>query len=130
MSTARAEGCDGAFWQIITTETKEERYSEVATTIYRFEGKDDKKIKPNEDHGFYKYHVLMIQEEPKHAEAFSAYIGDVEYFINNQAKSGRVGLLVKKGAIPKRAVKKMFNLVLNNMKFSKKSIKSILIEVN
>ena len=127
MSTATAEGCDGAFWQIITTETKEEVRSEVATTIYRF---DKSKIKPSEDHGFYKYDVLMIQDELKEAEVFSAYIGDVDFFINNQAKSGRVGLLVKKGAIPKRTVKKMFNLILNNMEFSKKNIKSILTGVN
>jgi hypothetical protein len=126
-ATATAEGCDGAFWKIITTETKEEVRSEVATTIYRF---DKSKIKPSEDHGFYKYDVLMIQDETKKAEVFSAYIGDVDFFINNQAKSGRVGLLVKKGAIPKRTVKKMFNLILNNMEFSKKSIKSILTEVH
>ena len=129
MSTATADGCDGAFWQIITTKTEKEILSEVATTIYRFE-KGATKIKPNDDHGFYKYDVLMIQDETKRAEAFSAYIGDVEFFINNQAKSGRVGLLVKKGVIPKRTVKKMFTLILNNMDFSKKSIKSILTEVN
>lgn len=129
MSTAAttADGCDGAFWQIIKTETKEEIRSEVATTIYRF---DKSKIKPSEHHGFYKYYILMIQEEPKEADVFSAYLGDVDYFINNQAKSGRVGLLVKKGAIPKRTVKKMFNLILNNMEFSKKNIKSILTKVN
>lgn len=127
MSTARAEGCDGAFWQIIKTQTNEHVVSEVLTTIYRYE--KDKKIKPSEDHGFYKYDVLMIQEEPKGAEVLSAYIGDVDYFINNQASSGRVGLLVKQGVVPKRAVKKMFNLILHNLDFSKKNINTILTQV-
>lgn len=128
MSTARAEGCDGAFWQLIHTVSEECVKSEVATTIYNFE---KKKVKPDENHGFFKYDVLMIQDNPdiKEAEVFSAYIGDVDYFINNQAKSGRVGLLVKTGSIPKRSVKKMFTLVLNNMNFPAKNIKSILTEV-
>lgn len=128
MSTARAEGCDGAFWQLIHTVSEKSVKSEVATTIYNFE---KKKIKPNEDHGFYKYDVLMVQDnsEIKDAEFFSAYIGDVDYFINNQAKSGRVGVLVKKGSVPKRAVKKMFTLVLNNMEFPASTIKSIVSQV-
>lgn len=127
MSTATADGCDGAFWHIIQTETNKEVISEVLTTIYRYE--EDKKIKPSEDHGFYKYDVLMIQEETKKAEVLSAYIGDVNFFINNQASNGIVGLLVKSGVIPKRTIKKMFNSVLHNLNFSQKNIKSILTQV-
>ena len=126
MSTT-AEGCDGAFWQIIQTKTKEYIASEVSTTIYRFD--NDKNVKPNPDHGFYKYDILMVQEDPKQAEVVSAYIGDVEYFINNQASAGRVGLLVKRGVVPKRTVKKMFNSILHNLDFSEKKIKSILTQV-
>lgn len=128
MSTARAEGCDGAFWQLIHTVSEQCVKSEVATTIYNFE---KKKIKPSEDHGFYKYDVLMVQDDPniKEAEVLRAYIGDVDWFINNQAKAGRVGVLVKTGSIPNRSVKKIFTLILNNMEFPQKKIKSILTEV-
>lgn len=126
MST-ETEGCDGAFWHIVKTITKDQIISEVLTTIYKYE--QQKNIKPSDDHGFYKYDVLMIQEESKHAEFISAYIGDVNHFINNQASSGRVGLLVKTGVIPKRTIKKMFNSVLHNLNFSDKNIKSILTQV-
>jgi hypothetical protein len=126
MSTA-TDGCDGAFWQIVKTQTEEQIISEVVTTFYKYE--QDKKVKPDENLGFYKYDVLMIEEKQKEAEFFSAYIGDVDKFINNQAPSMGVGLLVKRGVIPKRTVKKMFNVVLHNLNFSEKSIKSILTQV-
>lgn len=127
MST-ETDGCDGAFWQIVKTTTENQILSEVVTTAYKYQ--QDKKIKPSENHGFFKYDILMIQEESKKVEVISAYIGDVEYFINNQASNGYVGLLVKKGVVPKRSVKKMFNSVLHNLNFSQKSIKSILTQVN
>lgn len=128
MSTARAEGCDGAFWQLIHTVSEECVKSEVATTIYKFE---KQKIKPSEDHGFYKYDILMVNDNPeiKEAEVLRAYIGDVDWFINNQAKAGRVGVMVKTGSIPNRSIKKMFTLILNNMEFSQKNIKSIVKQV-
>ena len=134
MSTA-TDGCDGAFWQIMHTVTNECVQSEVCTTLYNFSEEKNKsnrkKVKPSENHGFYKYDVLMVQDDPKikNAEVISAYIGDVEYFINNQAKAGRVGLLVKKGIIPNKSVKKMFNLILKNMEFPTKNIKTLVSQV-
>lgn len=127
MSAATAEGCDGAFWHIIKTETQDKIISRVMTTVYRYD--EDKKIKPNENHGFYKYDVLMIRTQTKEAEFMSACIGDVDFFINAQAANGFNGLLVKNGVIPKRTKKKMFNLILSNLNFPEKKIKTILTEV-
>lgn len=119
--------CDGAFWHIVTTETQDKVTSRVMTTVYRYE--DIKKIKPNEDTGFYKYDILMIRNGTTEAEIISACIGDVDGFINNQAANGFVGLLIKKGVVPKRTTKKMFNSILHNLNFTEKNIKSILTKV-
>lgn len=125
---AKTEGCDGAFWQLITIKNKEFITKEVCTSIYNFEGESG--ILPSEDHNFYKYNVLMIQSEEKTAEVISAYIGDVEQFITNQAKGGRIGLLIKKGVVTNRTLKRMFNLVLQKLEFPANDIKVILKQVN
>ena len=119
---SEADGCDGAIWDIVIKETEKETLKEVATTIYNFK---DNRIKPD-DLG-YKYSILTIKEN--NAEFLQAYIGDVDFFIQNQAKAGWSGLMVKNGAVPKRTLKEMFKVVLKNFEIGNKNVRSILAQV-
>lgn len=119
---SETDGCDGALWDIVIKETKEEILKELSTTVYNFK---DKNIKP--DNLGFKYNILTIKGED--AEFVRAYIGDVEHFIKNQAKAGWSGLMVKDGIVPKKIVKEMFHVVLLNSDFSEKYVRSILRQV-
>ena len=119
---SETDGCDGALWGIVVKETKEEVVKEVATTIYNFK---DKSIEPGEL-GF-KYSILTIKDN--NAEYVQAYIGDVGYYIQNQARAGWSGLMVKIGAVPKKTMKQMIKVMLYNSQFSDKYVRSILAQV-
>lgn len=119
---SEADGCDGALWDIVIKETKEEILKEVATTIYNFK---DKKIEPS-DLGF-KYSILTVKDN--NAEFVQAYIGDVNFFIQNQARAGWSGLMVKNGVVPKKTIKEMIKVVLSNFDIENKDVRLILAQV-
>jgi hypothetical protein len=119
---SEADGCDGALWDVVVKEDKEEIVKELATTIYNFKDRD---IKPG-DLGF-KYSILTIKN--KDAEFIQAYIGDVTQYIQNQAKAGWSGLMVKNGVVPKKTIKEMFKVILNNSDFNNRYVRSILAQV-
>jgi len=77
---------DGALWGIAG--------EDLETTIYRF---TDKKTPINEELQSYKYHVLTFKAtgEPETIEFMKAHIGDVKRFIDNHAKAGYNGVMVK-----------------------------------
>lgn len=58
-----------------------------------------------------------------------AYIGDVKYFIDNQAKAGYNGMMVKDKAVPKKDVKLMFKQILGNWEFPVKTINAVVKQV-
>jgi len=113
--------CDGALWHIDKSETS----IDVDSTLYKYQ---DKNIEPDELG--YKYHILTYKGEDKNsAEVMSAYIGDVRHFIDNHAKAGYNGVMVKHKSIPKKTIKEMFGVVLSNWQFSKKTINTIVKQV-
>ena len=118
------EGCDGALWYVEVNKKEHEVTHEVDSTIYRYQ---DRKVEPDEL-GF-KYHVLTYKEDKSEAEVLSAYIGDVAFFINNHARAGYNGLLVKNKSIPKKDVKEMFKKILTNWEFPDKMIRSVIKQV-
>lgn len=119
---SEADGCDGALWDIVTKETKEEVVKEVATTIYNFK---DKTVEPG-DLG-YKYSILTVKDN--NAEFVQAYVGDVNFFIQNQARAGWSGLMVKNGVVPRKTIKEMFKVVLKNCQIENKDVRLILSQV-
>lgn len=118
------DGCDGALWYVEITKKNDELMHEVDSTIYRY---NDIKVEPD-DLGFY-YHVLTYKEDKSGAEILSAYIGDVGHFINNHARAGYNGLLVKSKVMPKKTIKEMFTRVLSNWEFSPKLIRNLVKQV-
>ena len=119
------EGCDGALWYVeVVKQNDDVSTHEVDSTIYRYQ---DRKVEPDEL-GF-KYHVLTYKQDKSEAEVLSAYIGDVAFFINNHARAGYNGLLVKNKSIPKKDIKEMFRRVLTNWDFSDKMIRSLVKQV-
>jgi len=113
--------CDGALWHIEKSETS----IEIDSTLYKYQ---DKTIAPD-DLG-YKYHILTYKEDDhSSAEVLCAYIGDVRYFIDNHAKAGYNGLMVKHKSIPKKTIKEMFGKVLSNWQFPSKAINAIVRQV-
>ena len=118
------ENCDGALWSIDEYEEEKETIKEINSTVFRYE---ESKAEPD-DLGF-KYHILTFKKESNTIEIVSAYIGDVKYFIDNQAKAGYNGMMVKSKATPKKTIKKIFERVLSNFKFPESQIKSALKQV-
>lgn len=111
------DSCDGALWELME--------SEVSTALYEYQ---DKKIKPGELG--YKYHVLTYKNnDHSSAEILSAYIGDVKYFIDNHVKAGYNGLMVKDKVIPKKEIKTMFKLILQNHCFPTNVINNLVKQV-
>jgi hypothetical protein len=53
----------------------------------------------------------------------------VKYFIDNQAKAGYNGLMIKDKAIPKRDIKVMFKQILDNWEFPTKIINDVVKQV-
>ena len=118
------ENCDGALWAISKKKEKNEEITELETMVYKYQ---DRNIEPG-DLG-YKYHVLTFKQDKSIAEVMAAYIGDVKYFIDNQAKAGYNGMMVKDRAIPKKDVKLMFKQILDNWEFPIKTINAVVKQV-
>lgn len=112
--------CDGALWYVDMNETE----CNVESTIYRYKDRD---FEPD-DLG-YKYHVLTYKEDKSEAEVMTAYIGDVAFFINNHAKAGYHGMIVKSKAIPLKDIRKMFKKILSNWEFPTKMIQAAVSQV-
>lgn len=124
MSNNQFDGCDGALWYVEVTKQNDEVMHEVDSTIYNYQ---DKRVEPD-DLGF-KYHILTYKEDKTEAEVIKAYIGDVAFFINNHARAGYNGLMVKNKSIPKKDVKEMFKKILTNWEFPDKMIRSVIKQV-
>ena len=124
MSNNQFDGCDGALWYVEVTKQNDEVMHEVDSTIYNYQ---DKRVEPD-DLGF-KYHILTYKEDRTEAEVIKAYIGDVAFFINNHARAGYNGLMVKNKSIPKKDVKEMFKKILTNWEFPDKMIRSVIKQV-
>lgn len=124
MANDEFDGCDGALWYVEVTEDKNEIRHEVDSTIYRYQ---DRVIKPD-DLG-YQYHILTYKEDRSEAEVMKAYIGDVAFFINNHARAGYHGMMVKDKSIPKKTIKEMFKKILTNWEFSDTMIRSVIKQV-
>lgn len=118
------ENCDGALWAVSKKTEKDEEITELETMVYKYQ---DREIEPG-DLG-HKYHVLTFKQDKSIAEVMAAYIGDVKYFIDNQAKAGYNGMMVKDKAIPKKDVKLMFKQILGNWEFPTKTINTVVKQV-
>jgi len=118
------DGCDGALWYVEVTKDEYEVRHEVDSTIYKYQ---DRSVEPDEL-GF-KYHILTYKEDKSEAEVMRAYIGDVAFFINNHARAGYNGLMVKNKSIPKKDVKEMFKKILTNWQFPDTMIRSVIKQV-
>ena len=114
---------DGALWGIADDDS-----GDLETTIYRF---TDKKTPMNEDLQCYKYHVLTFKssKEPDTIEFMKAHIGDVKRFIDNHARAGYNGIMVKDGCIPKRTVKAIIKTIFNSCELPNHCLKPILAQV-
>ena len=108
---------DGALWGLFI----ENDMIECETTIYKF----------NDQINSYKYNICTFKPtEPKNTiEFMKAYIGDVRGFIDNYAKLGYNGLMVKEGCVPKKTVKNMIRTTIKNFDIPEKTIRSILAQV-
>jgi hypothetical protein len=118
------EGCDGVLWHIEVKINDNGVEHEVDSTIYKYPASN---IEPDEL-GF-KYHILRYKEDKSDVEVLTAYIGDVAHFVNNHARAGYNGLLVKNKCVPKKTVKEMFRRILTNWDFSPKIISSVVKQV-
>ena len=115
------ESCDGAIWHI----NQGKDCAEIESTIYNY---NDRRIKPD-DLG-YKYHVLTYKENDHNsAEVLCAYIGDVKHFIDNHAKAGYNGMMVKDRVMPKKTIKEIFKVILSNWQFPATTIKQVVKQV-
>ena len=124
MANDEFDGCDGALWYVEVTKDEHEVKHEVDSTIYKYQ---DRSVEPDEL-GF-KYHILTYKEDKSEAEVMRAYIGDVAFFINNHARAGYNGLMVKNKSIPKKDVKEMFKKILTNWQFPDRMIRSVIKQV-
>lgn len=124
MSDNQFDGCDGALWYVEVKQEQNEIRHEVDSTIYNYK---DRCVEPD-DLGF-KYHILTYKEDRTEAEVMRAYIGDVAFFINNHARAGYNGLMVKNKSIPKKDIKEMFKKILTNWEFSDKIIRNVIKQV-
>lgn len=111
---------DGALWGIAG--------EDLETTIYRF---TDKKTPINEELQCYKYHVLTFKStgEPETIEFMKAHIGDVKRFIDNHAKAGYNGVMVKDGCMPKKTIKEIIKVTFRDCKLPQNCLKPILAQV-
>ena len=124
MTEKEIDEVDGALWGL----TIEDDIIECETTVYKF---TDKKTPMNEDIGSYRYHVLTFKptEAANTIEFMKAHIGDVRRFIDNYARSGYNGLMVKDGCIPKKTIKDMIRATSKNFNIPDKNIRPILAQV-
>jgi hypothetical protein len=117
---------DGALWGLTLSPDGQE--IECDTTVYKF---NDKETPMNEDIGSHKYNIFTFKpNEPANtAEFMKAHIGDVRRFIDNYAKAGYNGLMVKEGCIPKKTIKDMIKVTCKNFDIPQKTLKPILAQV-
>jgi len=114
---------DGALWGL----TIENDMIECETTVYKFA---DKETPMNEDIGSHKYHVLTFKPtDLSTVEFMKAHIGDVRRFIDNHARAGYNGLMVKDGCVPKKTIKELIKVTFRNFQLPNKSLKPILSQV-
>jgi hypothetical protein len=111
---------DGALWGIAG--------EDLETTIYRY---TDKKTPINEELQCYKYLVLTFKPtgEPETIEFMKAHIGDVKRFIDNHAKAGYNGVMVKDGCMPKKTIKEIIKVTFKNCSLPENCLKPILAQV-
>jgi hypothetical protein len=124
MTEKEIDEVDGALWGLI-----ESQYGiECETTVYKF---TDKHTPMNEDIGSYKYHVLTFKpmEAANTIEFMKAHIGDVRRFIDNHAKAGYNGLMIKDGCIPKKTIKDLIRVTSKNFEIPDRYLKPILAQV-
>ena len=124
MTEKEIDEVDGALWGLI-----ESQYGiECETTVYKF---TDKHTPMNEDIGSYKYHILTFKpmEAANTIEFMKAHVGDVRRFIDNHAKAGYNGLMVKDGCIPKKTIKDLIRVTSKNFEIPDRYLKPILAQV-
>lgn len=121
----KIDDVDGALWGI--TKIDDGNF-DLETTVYRFL---EKKTPINEDLNSYKFHVFVFKPaEPESSVDFlKAYIGDVKGFIDNYARAGYNGVLVKDGCMPKKTIKDIIKVTSKNWDISDRFIKPILAQV-
>ncbi len=124
MTENEIDEVDGALWGLMETKFG----IECETTVYKF---TDKHTLMNEEIGSYQYHVLTFKptEPEKTIEFMKAHIGDVRRFIDNHAKAGYNGLMVKDGCVPKKTIKDLIRVTSKNFNISDKNIRPILAQV-
>jgi hypothetical protein len=123
MTEQEIDEVDGALWGL----TVENGIIECETTVYKF---SDKLTPINEELGSYKYHVLTFKPtDLQTVEFVQAHIGDVRNFIDNHAKAGYNGLMVKDGCVPKKTIKDLIKVTFKNFHLPKKSLVPILAQV-
>lgn len=124
MTEQELDEVDGALWGL----TFNGDMVECETTVYKFQ---DKHTPMNEDIGSYRYHILTFKpmEAADTIGFMKAYIGDVRRFIDNHAKSGYNGLMVKEGCVPKKTVKDLIKVTSKNFNIPDKNIRLILAQV-
>ena len=117
---------DGALWGLSLSSNGE--FVECETTVYKFQNNN---TPINEDIGSYKYHILTFKptEAANTIEFMKAHIGDVRRFIDNYARAGYNGLMVKDGCVPKKAVREMILAASRNFNVPSKCLKPILAKV-
>ena len=123
MTEYKLDEVDGALWGL----TIEDEIIACDTTVYKF---NDIKTPMNEEIGSYKYHILTFKPDNLDTVEFmKAHIGDVRGFIDNNAKAGYNGLMVKDGCVPKKTIKELIKVTFKNFQLPKKSLNSILAQV-
>jgi hypothetical protein len=124
MTEKEIDEVDGALWGLV-----ESQYGiECETTVYKF---TDKHTPMNEDIGSYKYHILTFKpmEAANTIEFMKAHVGDVRRFIDNHAKAGYNGLMVKDGCVPKKTIKDLIKVTSKNFEIPDRYLKPILAQV-
>ena len=123
MTDNEIDQVDGALWGL----TIENDMIECETTVYKFA---DKETPMNEEIGSHKYHVLTFKPTDLSTfEFMKAHIGDVRRFIDNHARAGYNGLMVKDGCVPKKTIKELIKVTFRNFQLPNKSLKPILSQV-
>lgn len=123
MTKREMDEVDGALWGL----TIDGDVIECDTTIYKF---NDIITPINEEIGSHKYHVLTFKpNDLSTVEFIKAHIGDVRGFIDNNAKAGYNGLMVKDGCVPKKTIKELIKVTFKNFQLPKKNLNLILAQV-
>ena len=123
MTEQEMDEVDGALWGLII----DDGTISCETTVYKF---NDIVTPMNEEIGSYKYHVLTFKpDDLTKVEFIKAHIGDVRGFIDNHAKAGYNGLMVKDGCVPKKTIKDLIKVTFKNFSIPERSLKPILLQV-